>query len=381
MAIDPSQLPIGGKRYFSNEATTLLQLEDPKTYLIQSASRITRDCPPSLPWSSPYPGDVHRGLFTGPTSIAYLFLAISAKHPDLEIEGKQPAEWCKAYLDLGQDSVPPMLDVSCGINNEYLTSNALKACLYRSKSHATKVLDAVRGLDTDPTYCEWMKGRAGALYILRMMRKWLPDLAAVINPVIASLIEDIIPQEPWVWNGKQYVGTVHGEIGIVTQIVLSDASYAPKLESKLLSLLRLQGAEGNWPAVEGKGIGLLQFCHGAPGFLLSLLAIRQYFPALYIQIDEAIALGRKVIWERGLLTKEPNICHGITGNALALETPQRDHFLCLATPERIQQGVANGMFEKGRDPFGMLWGEAGRAWVWMEVLDGNEGKLALYSDS
>jgi hypothetical protein len=42
---------------------------------------------------------------------------------------------------------------------------------------------------------------------------------------------------------------VHGEIGIVTQIVLSDAPYAPKLENKLLSLLKLQNTEGNWPTV------------------------------------------------------------------------------------------------------------------------------------
>lgn len=85
-----------------------------------------------------------------------------------------------------------------------------------------------------------MKGRAGALYILRIMREWLPDLATAINPVVTTLIEAILSQDRWVWNGNQYIGPVHGDIGIVTQIVLSDALYAPKLESKLLSLLKLQ---------------------------------------------------------------------------------------------------------------------------------------------
>jgi hypothetical protein len=79
-------------------------------------------------------------------------------------------------------------------------------------------------------------------------------------------------------------------------------------------------------------------------------------------------------------TKEPNFCHGITGNALALDGSQREHFLCFATPERIEQGIADGTFEKDEDPFGTVWGEAGRAWVWMEVWDGEEGKLPLYSD-
>jgi hypothetical protein len=371
---------MAGKRFFDNKAETLLRLEDPRACLIQSASRIVRECPPSLPWASLFGGQVHCGLFIGPTSIAYLFLVLSAKHADLEIEGKRPVDWCKAYLDLGQDAVPPSLETSCGISNEYLASSALKACIYQSESHATKVLDALRNLDVDPTHCEWLNGRAGGLYILRLMRHWLPHLAETINPVITSLIEAMLPQQPWIWMGHQYLGAVHGEIGIVTQIVLSDASYAPKLENKLLSLVKLQGADGNWPAIEDKDIGLVQFCHGAPGFVLSLLVIRLYFPTLHAEIDEAIALGRKVTWERGLLTKEPNICHGISGNALALDAHQREHFLCLATPERIKQGVADGTFEKDEDPFGMLWGEAGRAWVWMEVWDGSEGKSVFYSD-
>ena len=109
-----------------------------------------------------------------------------------------------------------LFDASCGINNEYPASNALKAFLYRSKSHATKVLEVLRNLETDVTYYEWMKGRVGVLYILCLMRRWLPDLVVEINPAITSLIEAILPQKPWGWNGKQYLGTVHGEIGIVT---------------------------------------------------------------------------------------------------------------------------------------------------------------------
>jgi hypothetical protein len=116
--------------------------------------------------------------------------------------------------------------------------------------------------------------------------------------------------------------------------------------------------------VPGKDIGLIQFCHGAPGFMISLLAIRPYFePALQARIDSAVQRGRKLTWNKGLLTKEPNVCHGITGNALALEASDRDHFLSLATPANIKQGIEDGRFEKDEDPYGLLWGEAGRAWV------------------
>ena len=381
MSINPSEPRSVPKRYLPNEATTLLRLDDPKAYLIQSVTRIIRECPPNLPWSSLFRGQIYRGLFVGPTSIAYLFLSLSFKHSDLEIEGKRPAEWCKAYLELGQDNVPLVTEKEiCGITNEYLASNTLKACIYQSENHASKVLDALRTLEANPTHCEWMNGRAGGLYLLRLMRKWLPGMAAEINLVITSLIEAILPQQPWVWSSRQYLGTVHGEIGVLTQVVLSDPSYAPTLEAKLQSLLDLQNTEGNWPVIEGKDIGLIQFCHGAPGFVCSLLAIRAHFPSLHEHIDAAITLGRRLTWEKGLLTKEPNFCHGIHGNALALDAAQREHFLWFATSEKVELGIADGTFEKDEDPYGTLWGEAGRAWVWMEVWDGEEGRLPMYSD-
>ncbi|TVY58911.1 LanC-like protein 3-like protein [Lachnellula suecica] len=379
MAVDPSKRP-KGNRFFMNEAASQIRLGDPKEYLIQSASRLVRDCPPKLPWTAPFRGEVHRGLFLGPTSIAYFFWILSTKHGDLEIERKLPIDWCKAYLDLGQDTVPPLLNTGCGITNDFLASNALKACVYQSERHATKVLEALSKPDTDPTWVEYLKGRAGALYLLRVIRKWLPGMTEAINQVIKSLIDEMIPQQPWVWEEKRYLGTVHGEIGALTQIILSDPSYAPKLQHTLAAFLELQDSDGNWATVDGFDTKLVQFCHGAPGTVLSLLTIKEHFPALHSQIDAAVALGRELIWEKGLLKKEPNICHGILGNALALETRQREQFLCLGTPERIKQGVAAGVFEKDWDSFCLLWGEAGRAWLWMEVWDGGEGKCVAYSD-
>ena len=86
-------------------------------------------------------------------------------------------------------------------------------------------------------------------------------------------------------------------------------------------LLDEQLPGGNWPASEIISSGqtskeLVQFCHGAPGFVASLLPLRQYFPKLESRIDEAVAKARNCIWREGLLTKEPNICYGIFGNAL-----------------------------------------------------------------
>lgn len=358
-----------------------LRVDNPQDLLVQSLTMIVRGCPPALPWAAKFRGQTYRGLFLGPTSIAYLFLWLSKTQQDLIIEGKTPGAWCNAYLDCGQDSVLPIFDKSCGITNEYLSFHAVRASATRDTSYVKKVLEALTDLRTDPTFCECFNGRAGALYLLRMIRTWFPESTEIINEAMKPLIEHLLGQEPWFWSGRQYCGAVHGEIGILTQIVLSCPSYAGKFEAKLSSLLDLQDIAGNWPVVPGEDMGLVQFCHGAPGFVISLVALRPYFTAhLQARIDAAVERGRMLTWERGLLTKEPNICHGITGNALALAAPERDHFLGFATPEQIKQGITDGRFEEDEDPYGLLWGEAGRAWVWMSVANGSMDGIIPYTD-
>ncbi|KAL2068464.1 hypothetical protein VTL71DRAFT_16562 [Oculimacula yallundae] len=394
MAVDPNdpRMAEDKARYFPNPSSPLLKLDKSllQHYLLQSTTRIIQFCPPILPWPSPFRGQTYRGFFVGPTAIAYLFytLTLSPLTRTLSIEGKSPQEWAVAYLNLGQEDVPPLTDESCGITNEYLASNALKACVFKDEKYAKRVLDVLRDLKTDATWCEWLKGRAGATYLLRMMKHGLPDLSTEIQIVIKQMIEEILPQQPWSWDGRQYLGTVHGDIGIITQIVLSDPTYAPQLRDKLASLITQQGEDGNWPVVPDKDIGLVQFCHGAPGMIISLLAIRPYFPGLDQEIENAIVRGRQCIWERGLLVKEPNICHGITGNALPLEGEQREHFLAMATPDLVDEGVENERWEKDEDRYGVLWGEAGRAWVWAEegrenvgeVEGRGEGRCPLFTD-
>src|ERR1700760_3365922 len=163
----------------------------------------------------------------------------------------------------------------------------------------------------------------------------------------------------------QKVGAVHGAIGIITQIVLTDAAWAPKLEAELATLLTYQYDSGNWPSSIPPGRDrLVQVCHGAPGVVNSLLSIRQFFPKLKDKIDRAIARGRECILERGLLTKESCLCHGISGNALALESPDFEHFLSFTTGHEMKAMEKDGMMEHSDDPASLWTGEAGRAWAW-----------------
>lgn len=136
------------------------------------------------------------------------------------------------------------------------------------------------------------------------------------------LVDRITAAGPnWTWHNKRYIGVAHGDVGILTQLILTDRSLATGsfAQSILERLLDQQLPNGNWPAKPGEtdeGKRLVQVCHGAPGFVVSLERLRPFFPSLQTRIDEAIRKGRNVIWEEGLLRKEPCLCHGILGNAL-----------------------------------------------------------------
>ena len=163
---------------------------------------------------------------------------------------------------------------------------------------------------------ELLYGRAGYLYLLRLIKASFVDDPKTLQ-LITDTQDDVVDAvldapRPWKWMGKVYIGAVHGAVGIITQIVLTNPQrYASKLEAELAVLLTYQYESGNFPSsVPPERDRLVQVCHGAPGVVISLLSIKEYFPNLKEKIDRAIRKGREDILERGLLTKEPCICHG-----------------------------------------------------------------------
>lgn len=251
---------------------------------------------------------------------------------------------------------------------------------------------------------EFLFGRAGYLYLLRLVKaSFLDDQKT--RQLLEDTQEDVIDAildspRPWKWHGKVYIGAVHGAVGIITQIVLTNPrKYAEMLEAELAVLLTYQYDSGNFPSsVPPERDRLVQVCHGAPGVVVSLLSIRDYFPNLREKIDKAIAKGRECIHERGLLTKEPCLCHGtalppnvyalglltrspgINGNALALEDAEFEHFLTYTTGHEMKSMEKDGMLEKSSAPEGLFTGEAGRAWTWAVADKGLNKRILGYND-
>ncbi|KAI0129193.1 hypothetical protein BJ170DRAFT_363211 [Xylariales sp. AK1849] len=361
-------------RFLPNPGTLVTEKFDALDQLSKSLTSIVRGCGPKSPWSDSFKSKP-LGLWTGPTALAYLFLWLSQTHPDLKIEGESPTHWCHAYLDCGQSDIPNAQDLNgWGVKNEYLAFQTVKACATKDVEDVARLEEAVtHNFNCPPVDNEHLSGRAGTLSLLRMVRHWVPESASRMNKCMQPLIEHVLVSRPWRFHGHNYIGAAHGVIGIITQVILCDPDRAADLEAYLSEMLDLQAENGHWFITDDPGLGepdLVHYCHGSPGFVMSLVKIRCHFPAgMQARIDAAIERGRRDVWGKGLLTKEPNLCHGISGNMLAFQDwEQRKQFMANATMEVIKARLEDGSFVKGDDRYGLFWGEGGRAWAWM-IMD------------
>ncbi|KAF2863379.1 hypothetical protein K470DRAFT_268188 [Piedraia hortae CBS 480.64] len=367
-------------RYFKNDAP--LARRDPRRQLEASLSRLVTNYPPN----TCSPGG---GLFQGPVSVAYTFLVLQQLYPDLEICDFKLGSWSAAYLKAAQDhiaSYPGPRVGKCGIMDDILSLLAISAASSKDEDMVSNLCDYSAEVLDPETENEFLYGRAGYLYLLRLVKASFTDQPKTLQ-LIGDTQEDVIDAildspRPWKWHGKVYIGAIHGAIGIITQVVLTNPTkYAEKLEAELAVLLTYQYESGNFPSsVPPERDRLVQVCHGAPGVIISLLSIRDYFPNLRDKIEKAITKGRQCILERGLLTKEPCLCHGISGNALALEDDEFEHFLSYTTGHEIKSMEKDSMLEKSSAPESLFGGEAGRAWTWAVSDLGLKKRILGYND-
>ena len=372
------------ERYFrvpNYSSAPSLTIEEAQDALLSSLRKIIDSYPPV---EHPHIG--FSGFYYGPTSICFLLLSLSNLYPELRIHSKSLVEWSSAYLAISANHFHrTSVDGShCDVANERLTTLALMAVLEDNEQRVQELCEQVANLleEDDNTSCEWLYGFAGLLYLLRFCRHYLPQTANVIDSAIRDVVNFIMSHQPWRWHGSDYIGAVHGTIGILTQLVLSMPSAKDLLRqlTPILSrLLELQLPSNNFPTRESSTRDeLVQFCHGAPGFVTSLHTLQPFFPSLESKISSAIAKAERCILERGVLTKSPCICHGIYGNAMSLPRGDMLKFLKFNFP------VFTSQKDESRDErYGLFTGEGGRAWA-MAVAENESifkfGKILGYND-
>lgn len=374
-------------RYIANDFSVLRTVSNNEEHLLECLTKLVTSYPPKPTWAE----DELGGLALGPTGTAYLFLHVSKSHPTLQIANKTALQWGNEYL-VGKRSIlaESVTDENCGMVCEYLAHLAVSAAYTKDLKYVRDFLALVPTLLTDGKgWWDWCYGRAGTLYYLRLIRSWVPEAEELVAEAVTQLCELMLRNgDPWIYRGREVYGAGHGDLGIITQIVLTDHRFAPRLENCLGRLLDLQMEDGNWPKekadTEQPG-SLVQLCHGAPGFVLCLLSIREYFPGLSDRIDTAVAKGREVTWQRGLLKKTPNMCHGINGNAFVFPPGEkRDHFLGFVTEEGVQKGAEEGWWDASGNadygfPDSLLFGLGGRAWSWA-VKDQKDKTFITFTD-
>ncbi|KAK1672703.1 hypothetical protein BDP55DRAFT_731203 [Colletotrichum godetiae] len=233
-------------------------------------------------------------------------------------------------------------------------------------------------------------GLAGTLYFLRLIRHWVPSSAPLVCGAIVHVSEYLLGPHPWTCPSRSPAsseyhshshssplpsspedthGTTHGDLGIITQLVLTSPPLAasPSLKSRLAGFLDLQLPTGDWPAPsptspdserpqsdrqqspngpptpdqtptqpEPPAAASPQpprgFASGPQGLVLSLLSLRPFFPSLHHRIDDAVERAREFLWARAVdsdvPTEEMNLFYGSLSTALTFpKGPKRTHFL------------------------------------------------------
>lgn len=216
---------------------------------------------------------------------------------------------------------------------------AVGAVLYHRINTEEKKNDLIKRIEkfsrrvsaVDPNeYNELLYGRAGYLFTLLFMRKYLGESSVRderVKEVVSAIIHagkthshKIRHKSPlyYEWHDKAYVGSAHGFAGILYMLLqakdfLTDDEMNQVVKPSVDYVFSLKFPSGNFPSSLGNNTDkLIHWCHGASGVIhLMLLAYEVFGDLKYLTAAKECG---EVIWERGLLKKGYGICHGVAGN-------------------------------------------------------------------
>jgi lantibiotic modifying enzyme len=123
---------------------------------------------------------------------------------------------------------------------------------------------------------------------------------------------------------SSYIDAVHGFVGTACPLIrgrhlLDDGEWTRWqrcIENTVRRTATTEGGLTNWrawlvPPPGRSGGMLMQFCHGAPGFIICLADL----PGT--ALDDLLLAGGEATWQAGPLVKGSNLCHGTGGNGYA----------------------------------------------------------------
>ncbi|KAJ1694144.1 hypothetical protein LUZ63_010842 [Rhynchospora breviuscula] len=245
---------------------------------------------------------------------------------------------------------------------------------------------------------ELLYGRAGYLWACSFLNKHIgkdtihPDK---MGPLVKEIIRDgrRLSNEGrsplmYEWHGKKYWGAAHGLTGIMHVLMDIELKQDEKEDVKgtLNYMIQNRFPSGNYPSSEGSSDDrLVHWCHGAPGVSLTMAKAYEVFKE--DRFLHAASNAAEVVWNRGLL-KRVGICHGISGNAytflsLYRQTANKEYlyrakaFTCFLLDRGIEL-IAEGILHSGDRPFSLFEGQAGMAYLFLDMANPAESGFPGY---
>ncbi|XP_078161654.1 lanC-like protein GCL2 isoform X2 [Carex rostrata] len=245
---------------------------------------------------------------------------------------------------------------------------------------------------------ELLYGRAGYLWACSFLNKHL-DKNTIPPNKMGPLVKETIREGRrlskkskcplmYEWHGKKYWGAAHGLTGIM-HVLMDMTLKSDEMEDvkgTLNYMIQNRFPSGNYPSSEGSTDDrLVHWCHGAPGVSLTMAKAYEVFKDH--RFMRAASDAAEVVWNRGLL-KRVGICHGISGNAytflsLYRRTGNLEHlyrakaFTCFLL-DRGTELIAEGIMHCGDRPFSLFEGQAGMAYLFLDMVKPAESGFPGY---
>jgi len=198
-----------------------------------------------------------------------------------------------------------------------------------SRTIADRLEDSI-ATNTRHSTRELMWGAPGTMHAALAMHEWTGEerWAELYRSGARALAASPEPHdgcELWtqeIWNRRLVMlGAAHGYAGNVSAVVrglaLLAAAERDAWVERIFAAARMtairDGGFANWPPEHPprRSELLVQWCHGAPGFVTSLAALPDR------RFDELLIAAGELIWAAGPLRKGAGLCHGTAGNGYA----------------------------------------------------------------
>ena len=233
---------------------------------------------------------------------------------------------------------------------------------------------------------EWGSPGTMLAALAMLERTGEPRWRVLLEQASADLWERWLPgpEGCWLWTQRfsgrewQFIGPAHGFVGNVRVLERGSrhlgaeiAVLRERAKSTIATLAFRENGLANWaPEVgpdglqqAGDGLIRVQWCHGAPGVVISLAGLARDDA----ELAELLLSAGELTWTAGPLVKGAGLCHGTAGNGFAFlklfEVTQDERWLA-----RARSFAAHALLqvERARSEYGhgrySLWtGDAGVA--------------------